>query len=91
MLSGRFLQPGEDGLTLEMHDGSPRSVRFEGEHGSAFQDAGWREIEWFKSGFLKGGMARIREDRGTNQHRERLWLSPHCLEGNPKDEQRELF
>ena len=45
---------------------------FEGEHGSAFLDAGWRQVEWFRAGWLKGG---------HQQHRERLWLSPHCLVG----------
>lgn len=44
---------------------------YEGEH-PGMVDAGWREVEWFKAGFLKGGM-------GHQQGRERLWLSPHCL------------
>lgn len=52
---------------------------FEGEHGSKFHDAGWREVEWFKSGFLTGGMGNQNKN-GHQQHRERLWLSPHCLE-----------
>lgn len=50
---------------------------FEGEHGSAFTDAGWREVEWFKDGYLTGGMANQSAD-GHQQARERLWLSPHC-------------
>jgi len=38
---------------------------------------GWRVIEWYRSGFLKGGMGNT--GSGGQQHRERLWLSPHCL------------
>ena len=51
---------------------------FDGEHGTAFADAGWREVEWFKAGWFKGGMAQ-QGDEGHQQARERLWLSPHCL------------
>jgi DNA adenine methylase len=50
---------------------------FDGEHDSLEHD-GWRAVEWFRAGFLKGGMANLGEDR-NQQHRERLWLSPHCL------------
>lgn len=56
---------------------------YEGEHGDAFKRAGWREREWFKKGFLKGGMANQSAD-GHQQGRERLWLSPHCLGAEPK-------
>lgn len=45
---------------------------FDGEHGTDLCDAGWTEIEWFTDGYLTGGM-------GDQQHRERLWASPHCL------------
>ena len=46
---------------------------FDGEHGTDLEDAGWNRIEWFDpSGYLAGGM-------GDQQHRERLWASPHCL------------
>ena len=47
--------------------------------------AGWREVEWFREGHLKGGLgntAKRDEDDDTPRHqqqRERLWLSPHCL------------
>ena len=51
---------------------------FEGEHGAAFAEAGWREVEWFKPGFLRGGMGQLGAD-GHQQGRERLFLSPHCL------------
>jgi hypothetical protein len=47
------------------------------EHG-ALESAGWTSIEWFKKGFLKGGMAQ-QKAAGTQQHRERFWLSPNCL------------
>ena len=51
---------------------------FAGEHGTAFTDAGWREVEWFKTGFLKGGMGNVGGTGNTQMARERLWLSPHC-------------
>lgn len=54
---------------------------FAGEHGSAFEDAGWREVEWFQKGFLRGGMGH----ECHQQHRERLWLSPHCLRGGEEE------
>jgi DNA adenine methylase len=51
---------------------------FAGEHGEAFTQAGWREVEWFRAGFLRGGMKQLAAG-GHQQHRERLWCSPHCL------------
>ena len=42
---------------------------------------GWRAVEWYASGFLKGGYAG--QGKGTQQARERLWLSPNCL-GKPQ-------
>jgi hypothetical protein len=39
---------------------------------------GWRVVEWFKAGFLRGGMAQ-QSANGHQQRRERLWLSPQCL------------
>jgi hypothetical protein len=45
---------------------------FDTEH-VALEAHGWRVYEWFKkNGLLVGGM-------GSQQHRERLWASPHCL------------
>jgi len=55
---------------------------FEGEDGGAFEAAGWRTVEWFKNGYLSGGMGNVGggECSSTSQqHRERLWCSPHCL------------
>ena len=52
---------------------------FEGEHESLAAD-GWRAVEWFKSGFLKGGMGNTSKTGTHQQKRERLWLSPHCLD-----------
>lgn len=52
---------------------------FEGEHGTAFVDAGWREVEWYRTGFLKGGMANTGKAKASQAKRERLWLSPACL------------
>lgn len=57
---------------------------FDGEH-NALEAEGWRSIEWFKDGFLRGGMGNTAkqdgDEHGTThqQGRERLWLSPHCL------------
>jgi DNA adenine methylase len=48
---------------------------FDGEHGDALDAAGWTEREWFTDGWLTGGMG----NTSHQQHRERLWLSPHCL------------
>jgi site-specific DNA-adenine methylase len=42
---------------------------------------GWTAVEWYREGFLKGGMANI--SGSTQQKRERLWLSPHCLGVQP--------
>jgi hypothetical protein len=52
---------------------------FDGEHGAVLQAAGWREHEWYKSGFLRGGMGNTNHNGTHQQHRERLWSSPHCL------------
>jgi len=55
------------------------------QEGTELVAAGWREVEWFRAGHLKGGMGnttkRDEDDDGPahQQHRERLWLSPHCL------------
>ena len=50
---------------------------FDTEH-TSLERQGWRAVEWYRAGFLKGGMANVGKT-GTQQHRERLWLSPHCL------------
>ena len=58
---------------------------FDGEHGTELTDAGWVEYEWFKDGFLRGGMGNISRNGGKHQmHRERLWASPHCLKPQNK-------
>ena len=49
---------------------------FDTEH-TALEARGWRVTEWYKPGFLRGGYG-IRG--ATQMHRDRLWLSPHCLE-----------
>lgn len=51
---------------------------FAEEHGE-LESRGWRAVEWYRAGFLKGGMAN-QGAGGTNQRRERLWLSPYCLD-----------
>lgn len=57
---------------------------------------GWTVYEWFSSGHLRGGMGNLKRKKNTDgnpkhqQHRERLWASPHCLK--PAESlQRELF
>ena len=58
---------------------------FAGEGHEALLSRGWREVEWFKAGFLKGGMAQTatRADGDDapahQQHLERLWFSPACI------------
>lgn len=55
------------------------------------ESLGWTVVEWFKAGFLKGGMAQ-QSAKGTQQKRERLWLSPHCLRpAAEKPRQQSLF
>ena len=53
-------------------------------HVAAFADAGWREVEWYRAGFLKGGMGNVGGTANNQQARERLWLSPHCVSDKPK-------
>lgn len=43
---------------------------YDTEHGE-LEAHGWTVTEWFREGWIKGGM-------GSDAHRERLWLSPHC-------------
>ncbi len=52
---------------------------FEGEHDILAEQYGWKTVEWFKNGFLKGGMKKINKNSSHQQARERLWLSPNCL------------
>ncbi len=62
------------------HGGDPRLrivlCGYEGEHD---MPAGWRVAAWK----TKGGYASASGDN-ANQRRERLWLSPHCVEQPPK-------
>jgi len=62
---------------------------FDTEH-TALESHGWTAVEWFRAGFLKGGMAQQGEG-GTQQRRERLWLSPHCLRTEDAPRQLGLF
>lgn len=65
---------------------------YDGEHQ---MPDGWREVEWYRAGFLKGGMANTSkvegEDGETQQGRERLWMSPHCLRPITHARQGDLF
>ena len=53
---------------------------FDTEH-QELETQGWTAVEWYRIGFLKGGMGNASQsDKWTHQqHRERLWLSPHCV------------
>ena len=50
---------------------------FDTEH-AELERHGWTAVEWFREGFLKGGMG-VQGTASHQQGRERLWLSPHCL------------
>jgi site-specific DNA-adenine methylase len=56
---------------------------YDGEHDDELADLGWIAHEWYTAGFLQGGYSNGTE-AGTQQGRERLWASPHCL--NPDDQ-----
>lgn len=51
---------------------------FDNEH-TELEALGWKCVPWFKGGFLKGGMGNTGGAGNHQMHRERLWLSPHCL------------
>jgi hypothetical protein len=55
---------------------------FTGEGHEVLTDHGWREVEWFEDGYLTGGQGN-QSKYGHQQHKERLWLSPHCLTDAP--------
>jgi hypothetical protein len=54
---------------------------FAGEGHEELEAHGWRVVEWFTHGHLTGGMGNTNSTNGGahQQHRERLWLSPHTL------------
>ncbi len=56
---------------------------FAGEGHEELVRAGWREAEWFKAGFLRGGMAQTgahgEGEETHHQAKERLWFSPSCI------------
>ena len=54
---------------------------FDTEH-TELEKAGWTVHEWYKDGYLTGGMGNI--SRGSQMHRDRLWASPGCLRGDHK-------
>ncbi len=64
------------------HGSAPRMrivlAGFEGEH-EEMAKHGWRAVEWYRKGHIKGGMANTSKTSVTQQTRERLWLSPGCL------------
>ena len=54
---------------------------YDDEHTDEMAAAGWTEHEWFTAGYLSGGMGNVNQADGEThqQHRERLWASPHCV------------
>jgi site-specific DNA-adenine methylase len=57
---------------------------FDVEH-AELEQHGWRVYEWFtRDSYIAGGM-------GSQQHRERLWASPHCLVPDRQPDQPSLF
>ena len=61
---------------------------FEGEHDVLHEKHGWRCVEWYRAGFLKGGMGNTAGSGSDQQSRERLWMSPSCL--LPASERRQV-
>ena len=63
---------------------------YDSEH-AELEGEGWTAHEWFAAGFLRGGMGLVGTKNGKThqQHRERLWASPHCLPAT--DEPGDLF
>jgi hypothetical protein len=59
------------------------------DEGADLVAAGWTPVEWFTEGYLTGGLGNQNTD-GHQQHRERLWLSPHCPAPG-RDEPEALF
>lgn len=53
---------------------------YSGEGHEALLPLGWRESAWAPRGFFRGGYGNQRQ--ASQRHRERLWLSPHCLQGS---------
>jgi len=51
---------------------------YDGDGNDVLADAGWRAEEWFKQTLLSGGYGK--QGDGGQQHRERVWFSPHCLQ-----------
>ena len=52
---------------------------FEGEGHEELVAHGWTEEEWYKAGFLTGGMGNTAGTGKTQASRDRIWFSPHCL------------
>lgn len=52
---------------------------FDGEH-DVLEAEGWRVIDVSPKGFLTGGMGNTGGSNKSQMHRDRLWLSPACLD-----------
>ncbi|OHB80866.1 MAG: hypothetical protein A2W31_11460 [Planctomycetes bacterium RBG_16_64_10] len=68
---------------------------YEGDGNSVLTEAGWTEHEWFKNGFLTGGMGNLggngNGEKAHQQHRERIYASPHCLAPDEDEDACPLF
>jgi site-specific DNA-adenine methylase len=68
------------------NSGKNRNLRiavcgYEGEYASLVSDHGWTEFRWEGTGGY-GRSAKKAESNGvTNRLKERIWFSPHCLDG----------
>lgn len=63
---------------------------FAGEGHEVLEGHGWRVVEWYTRGYLSGGYGK-QGAAGDQHHRERLWLSPHCLVADKPRSQMDLF
>ena len=60
---------------------------YAGEGHEPLEEAGWIAYPWYTKGFLTGGYGNI--DGTSQQSRERLWASPHCLKPGDDAEEKD--
>lgn len=63
---------------------------FAGEGHEVLESHGWRCLAWYTPQYLTGGYG-MQSEAGTQQDRERLWLSPHCLRPERTPRQIDMF
>jgi len=64
---------------------------FAGEGHEVLEQHGWRVVEWFHQQHLTGGMGNLGGTGNHQQHRERLWMSPHTINTATETRQLGLF